>query len=77
MKMQDKIKKIEIDKLIEYHQMQCRECGGKETAKMHALITVDFILDALNKTERIQMHPIGVYKAQEHWNAVKQELELL
>jgi hypothetical protein len=35
--------------LIEKHKMQCRECGGNETAKIHSLIAVDEILSLMIK----------------------------
>ena len=28
-----------MKEIIELHEMQCRECGGKETATIHANIT--------------------------------------
>ena len=37
--------KEKAEELIEKHKMQCRECGGNETAKIHSLITVDEILE--------------------------------
>lgn len=36
--------KEKAKELIEKHKMQCRECGGNETAKIHSLITVDEII---------------------------------
>lgn len=46
-------------------------------SKQSALITVNEILNVLSKTENIQQHPIGVWKAQEYWAEVKNELEKL
>jgi hypothetical protein len=49
----------------------------KYHAKKCALIAIDEIINALKLTEKIQQHPIGVWKAQEYWQEVKQEIEKL
>jgi hypothetical protein len=48
-----------------------------DTSKQCALIAIDEIMDVLRLTEKIQQHPIGVWKAQEYWQEVKQEIERL
>ena len=37
-------RKEKTKELIANHKMQCRECGGNETAKINSLITVDEII---------------------------------
>lgn len=43
--------------------------------KKCALICVDEIIDSLNKTEEVQQHPIGIWKAKEYWSKVRTEIE--
>jgi hypothetical protein len=61
--------------LVENHKMQCRECGGKETAKIHALITVDEIIDQFNYIVFIDDR----YRETNliYWQEVKKEIENL
>lgn len=83
--------KEKAEELIEKHKMQCRECGGNETAKIHALITVDEIIEALGRLNVEVLHTEYGSKLIEingeirtnyvshviYWNEVKNEIEKL
>ena len=52
--------------------MQCRECGGKETAKIHSLIAVDEIISIVEWYDRRH-----ISNQLNFWIDVKKELTIL
>ena len=67
--------KEKAKELVNNHKMECRECGGKETAKIHALIAVDEILSLMIKFHgrHIEDNRTEI----EYWEQVKNEINLL
>jgi len=58
--------------LIANHKMQCRECGGNETAKIHSLIAVDEIISIVEWYDRRH-----ISNQLNFWIDVKKELTIL
>jgi len=58
--------------LIANHKMQCRECGGNETAKIHSLIAVDEIISIVEWYDRRHISNQLIF-----WIDVKKELTIL
>jgi len=66
--------KEKAEELIEKHKMQCRECGGNETAKIHSLITVDEII---NSNPHSNPFNTDIHSTMQYWMQVKTEIEKL
>jgi len=65
--------KERANKLIEDHEMQCYECGGKETAITHAIITVDQIILEQCKSSELKDAKYQLERI-DYWMQVKTEL---
>ncbi len=71
--------KEKAEELIEKHKMQCRECGGNETAKIHSLITVNEIINICPfiKIDFATSEGGKESDAKEYWIKVKNEIDNL
>jgi hypothetical protein len=66
--------KEKAEQLIEKHKMQCRECGGNETAKIHSLIAVTEII---NSNPHSNPFNTDIHSTMQYWIDVKTEIEKL
>jgi len=68
--------KEKAEQLIEKHKMQCRECGGNETAKIHSLITVTEIINSNPHSNLFNFYS-DIHSTMQYWIEVKDEIEKL